>query len=318
MFFGAAFEKGRAVTTADMASDERTVFVRLRRFLRRPWNEKVQSLRFRWVRTFPKVPLPVRLPFGAWWLAQDDFLGGAILSGGFEDAEYHFVQSFLQPGMTVLDVGAHHGFYTLLASRKVGPSGRVLAFEPSPRERRRLRQHLRLNRCRNVCVEAFALGASPGEAELFLVRGSQTGCNSLRPPQVAEPTETLRVLVETLDRLLQRQQIERVDFIKMDVEGAEWGVLQGAAQLLGRRPRPVVLCEVQDIRTQPWGYRAKEIVLFLARLGYRWFLPMPDGNLEGISSDQDGFDSNLVAVPDERALETCSRCRGVGRTGYRA
>jgi len=129
---------------------------RLGRFLKKPWSEKVRSMTLRWVRM---MPLPVRLPFGVWWLAEDDWLGKAILCGGLENAERSVVERILQPGMRVLDIGAHHGFYTLLASRKVGAGGRVLAFEPSPRERRKLLRHLRLNRCTNVQVEDCALGA---------------------------------------------------------------------------------------------------------------------------------------------------------------
>jgi FkbM family methyltransferase len=63
------------------------------------------------------------------------------------------VERFLKPNMTVLDIGTHHGFYSLLASYKVGATGQVIAFEPSPRERRRLLWHLRLNRKKNVLVE---------------------------------------------------------------------------------------------------------------------------------------------------------------------
>ena len=85
--------------------------------------------------------------------------------------------------MIVLDIGAHHGFYTLLASRKVGKKGKVIAFEPSPRKRRKLIWHCRLNRTDNVWIESCALGSFDGEAELFLVKGKETGCNSLRPPE---------------------------------------------------------------------------------------------------------------------------------------
>src|SRR5437660_10883742 len=121
------------------------------------------------------------------------------MHGEFEDAEKRFVQKFLQPGMTVLDVGAHHGLYTLLAAKRVGWRGRVIAFEPSSRERRRLLRHLRINGCWSVTVEACALGAEPGETELFVVEGRQDWCNSLRPPVVKEPTQAISVGVERLD-----------------------------------------------------------------------------------------------------------------------
>jgi FkbM family methyltransferase len=77
-------------------------------------------------------------------------------------------------GMTVLDVGAHNGFYTLLASKKVGPSGRVIAFEPSPRERQRLLSNLWINRCSNVIVEPVALAEEDSVATLFVVSGAET------------------------------------------------------------------------------------------------------------------------------------------------
>src|ERR1700722_2008665 len=141
-----------------------------------------------WVRTLPSIPVPVRLPFGSWWLARNDFVGAALFQGGFENIECSFVDRFLAPGMTVLDIGSHHGFYTLLASRKVGPQGKVIAVEASPRERKRLNRHLRINRCKNVAVESRALGEAKGVAELYLVSGVETGCNSLRPPAVAQLT----------------------------------------------------------------------------------------------------------------------------------
>lgn len=277
---------------------------RLWRFLLKPWSEKVRSVRFHfrrlWNHLFPSLPLPVRLPFGGWWLAWNDVCGDMVFNGKFEERERRFVEGFLVPGMTVLDIGAHHGFYTLLASFKVGSTGRVIAFEPSPRERKKLHWHLRLNRCKNVQVENSALGSYNGEAQLFLVSGRETGCNSLRKPNVNEPVHPVRVPVMRLDNYLQRHGIEQVDFVKMDVEGAELEVLEGAMQLLERRPRPVWMVEVQDIRTEPWGYRAVEIMHFLERFGYRWFIPSGDGSLVPVLTYEEHFDGNLIAVPEER------------------
>jgi FkbM family methyltransferase len=90
--------------------------------------------------------------------------------------------------MTVLDVGAHNGFYTLLASKRVGPTGQVIAFEPSPRERQRLLSNLWINGCSNVIVEPVALADEDSVATLFVVSGAETGCNSLRPPAASGNT----------------------------------------------------------------------------------------------------------------------------------
>jgi FkbM family methyltransferase len=286
--------------SAAQAPSARTLRNRLSRFARQPRKAKYFALANRARRIFPDLPIPLRLPFGAWWLAQKSALDHELMHGSFEEAEMRFVRSFLRKGMTVVDVGAHHGLYTLLASKTVGRRGRVIAFEPSGRERRRLLRHLRVNACWNVDVEACALGDEVGEADLFLVGGWLDWCNSLRPPAVTERTETIRVAVERLDDALWRQGIDAVDFIKLDAEGAELSVLQGARELLRGPSRPVILAEVQDLRTQPWGYRAREIVRFLSGERYCWFGIAADGGLRPASVNMDVYDANLVAVPVER------------------
>ncbi len=201
--------------------------------------------------------------------------------------------------MTVLDIGANQGYYTLLASRQVGPQGKVVAFEPSAREVRHLKLHLWLNRCKKVEVIACALGAAAGTERLHVVLGSESGCNSLRPPNVSQPTGLVSVPVKRLDDVLKARGITRVDFVKLDVEGAELSVLQGATELLSRSPRPVILAEVQDIRTQPWGYRALEIISYLSKLGFEWYQLRTDGSLEKLPTDRQDYDGNFVAIPGE-------------------
>jgi len=272
---------------------------RARRFWKKPLRQKAKSLKYRWHSVVSAIPIPVRLPFGAWWLLRNDNLAEPLRTGTFEKDELTFVGRFLRPGMTVLDIGAHHGLYTLLASKRVASSGRVFSFEPSPRERRKLRIHLALNLCLNVEVQSLALGAQDATADLFVVQGSETGCNSLRPPIAAGGTSPVSVHVTTLDHWLQTAKLSLVDFIKLDVEGAELDVLKGAADLLNRRPRPVILAEVQDVRTAPWGYHAKEILAHLTRAGYLWFHLLPGGSLETLDLTPATFDGNFVACPPE-------------------
>ena len=273
-------------------------------FIEKPWTEKLGTLLFYFKKVWNKIsfgmPLPVRLPFGGWYLAWNDINDDCIFAGNYEKSEKLFVESFLKPGMTVLDIGAHHGFYTLLASKKVGHEGRVIAFEPSPREKRKLLWHIKLNHYKNVKVEDVALGNKEGNVEFFVVQGRDTGCNSLLPPKVTEPTRVVEVRVIKLDNYLKDHRIDHVDFIKMDVEGAELSVLKGATGLLQHKPRPVILCELADTRTQSWGYKAKEVVVFLSNLGYYWFLTCKEGTLEPIPLDIGVFDRNFIAVPEEQ------------------
>lgn len=247
----------------------------------------------------PGLPWPVRLPFGAWWLASHDSCGHVILSGSYESSEWQFAARVLRRGMTALDIGAHHGYYTLLFSNRTGAEGGVIAFEPSPRERRKLMRHLRINGCKNVKVEPVALGSTEGEEELFVVESWETGCNSLRPPDVPQPVRRVRVSVTRLDAYVEREKIPHVDFIKLDVEGGELEVLKGAAGVLRSRPRPIILCEVYDLRTRPWGYAAEEIVEYLSAFGYRWFEPKAAGRLQPVPAGRRQFDGNFVSVPEE-------------------
>jgi len=285
--------------TASKQSATRALFDRLGRFLHKPLREKLNVIKNRWNLFLSSIPIPTRLPFGVWWIKRQDNLSEPLFAGSFENAELAFVQKFLQPGMTVLDVGAHQGIYSVLTSRRVGSSGRVFAFEPSPRERRALRVNLAINFCWNVAVQALAIASQETTDDLFVVQGSQTGCNSLRPPDVLSATKPVRVRVSTLDQWALRNRISRVHFIKLDVEGAELEVLKGAATLLQNPPRPVILAEVQDVRTIPWGYCAKEILTLLSDAGYTWFRLLPDGSLDELDLTPKAFEGNFVACPIE-------------------
>ncbi len=253
-------------------------------------------------------PVRVRLPFGSWWMAEDDFCSHSILREDFENPEWHFVERFLEPGMMVLDIGAHHGFYSLLASLKVGGTGGVVAFEPSPREREKLLRNLAVNGYTNVQVEDCALAEAAGQQDLIVVGGINTGCNSLRRPDVKEPTSSVAVQVETLDGYLAGHPLPPIDFIKLDAEGAELAILKGARTLLQARPRPVIQCELEEIRTRPWGYHPREVMALLDTMEYRWFQPQLQGALKPVEAETD-VDRNFFAVPEERLHQL--RARGL-------
>jgi FkbM family methyltransferase len=203
--------------------------------------------------------------------------------------------------MTVLDLGAHHGLYTTLMSRLVGPSGKVLAFEPSPRERRGLDRHLRLNGCNNVTVVPMAVSSSTGAAEFYLVENLRSGASSLRRTALDgrfPKSARIRVQVTSLDRYLGDTGINRVDFIKMDIEGAELEAFKGAKRLLTATNRPTLVVEMSDQVTKSWGYLCREKYDLLASWGYEWYAIQPDGRLTR-SPRQEEYDefSNLVAKP---------------------
>lgn len=234
---------------------------------------------------------------GLWWIAGHDALSEQLLTG-FEVNERRFLLRFLAAGMTVLDVGANAGLYSMLASKSVGASGHVVSFEPSPRERARLEGHLRLNRCRNVTVEPVALGDATGEAELFVVEGHEIGCNSIHPAEGISG-HRVRVPVRRLDDYVAGGRFARVDLVKMDIEGAELSALRGAESMF-RSARPVLLCEIEEARVAPWHYRGRAIIDLMLAWRYRWFVVATQRTLDPLPPTQDEFNGNYVAIPEER------------------
>jgi len=124
----------------------------------------------------------------------------------------------------VWDVGAHVGFYSLLASILVGPAGRVVAFEPWPENIVYLKKHLYLNRLENVTVVEKAVSDCTGEA--WFQEGSCRSTGHL------SPQGTLKVKTIRLDDFVQENPALAPDYLKIDVEGAELAVLAGAEKLL--------------------------------------------------------------------------------------
>src|SRR5260370_19627410 len=112
-----------AKSEASLDESWRAVSVRIRRFLAKPAREKLESVTYRLRALFPKWSAAIQLPFGGKWVLEESALDAQLRSGAFERAETRFVERILRPGMTALDIGAHHGYYTLLASMLVGSQG---------------------------------------------------------------------------------------------------------------------------------------------------------------------------------------------------
>jgi FkbM family methyltransferase len=254
------------------------------------------------------IPIPCRLPYGGWFLAHGDAIGARVAGYRFsrspyEEPQWRLVARCLPPGGTFVDVGANQGFYTILASRRVGASGIVYAFEPAPTEARKLRANLRINRCRNVIVEQAALGATSGKAEFFMYLRHQGSWSGLRKAaeDVDVAARVIEVAITSLDEYFAEPPLERLDIMKIDVEGGELNVLRGAARTI-QSMRPIILCEVESRRTGQWGYDASAIITELEAMDYRWCSVARDGRLHGPATLTDGW-QNLAAIPAEKLGE---------------
>jgi FkbM family methyltransferase len=177
----------------------------------------------------------------------------------------HFVE-LVRKGDCVLDIGANVGLYSLLASRLAGETGRVIAFEPLPANLDVLRRHLHLNRVTNVTVLGNAVTDVEGKSRFACSTNPSMG--SLCRCGESE-VETV-----TLDGLWKRGVVPCPDVVKIDVEGAEAGVLRGAEQLLSEC-RPTIILSGHGFARQ------QECEDILVRLGYTVH-PDRDGTNDGM------------------------------------
>ena len=182
-----------------------------------------------------------RGPAAGIWLRLNPRTGGDVLEGTGESEVQSALQEYVAPGMTVYDVGANIGFFTMLAARLVGPTGHVAAFEADPEIVARLREHAECNQFSWVSVNGNAVWSEP---QTVLFARADPGISPDRGlGHVVESAEknTIRVDAVSLDDYARTSAAP--DFIKCDVEGAEVEVFRGAQRVLVEK-RPLILCEM--------------------------------------------------------------------------
>jgi len=207
-----------------------------------------------------------------------DIVGSQILCCGvWEEETADFLLSWLRPGMTFVDAGAHVGQYSLLASGRVGPAGRVIAFEPHPVLCPVLRRNLRRAGCANVTASSLALGRTNGRADLVLHPSANFGASSLRPDSAAAHLRRAPVKVAALDDYLDRADVAKVDVLKMDVEGAELDVIEGASRTLTANPDIVLVVEFLRENPLRFGRTVEDLEARLRELGFLLLTLTADG-----------------------------------------
>lgn len=153
------------------------------------------------------------------------------------------IKDVVHPGWTAVDVGAHIGYSTLLLAQCVGPAGKVIAFEPLAENFKMLQENVQLNGHSTVITENLALMDRSGRIELrSATPGAMTWVASANIDSTSA-VESQTVEVIPFDSYAQQRNINKVDFIKMDVEGAEAAVLGGMNDIL-KRDKPTLLIEI--------------------------------------------------------------------------
>ncbi len=188
-----------------------------------------------------------------------------LFDGQWEETETRLFSAAVKEGMTVVDVGANLGYYTLLAARLVGPTGKVYAFEPSPENFALLSRNVEANGYQNVVLVPKAVSNISGIATLQIDGGSSGG-HSLSGFRGG--SESVGVETVALDEYFADGK-ESVDVIKVDAEGAEMAIFDGMSEILTRNPDLTLLTEFFPRAISGFGYPPHEYIRQLVACGFR-------------------------------------------------
>jgi len=194
--------------------------------------------------------------------------------GGGTDINRRVFVNLVQPGSVVIEVGANVGSYTTLFSRLVGKHGKVYAFEPVKANFERLCSALNSLGAQNVCVHRKGLGNTEDDREIIV-----PGCDFQQASfaihkhgswSSTSQFQRERVGVTSIDAYVSEARLHNVNFIKVDVEGAEMEVLEGGRDFL-TRSKPVLHLEINPNWLRDYGTTPDDVIKFLESLGYGWF-----------------------------------------------
>lgn len=218
------------------------------------------------------------------------------LYGDWESYDSREFIRLLKTDSVVLDIGSYFGYYAILACRYAGPGVSVYAFEPFPKSFEMLKENKRLNGFDQMICVNLAVADQPGEWAFRVAPMANLGSGGL----TSGPGHAHRVSATTVDDFVGQKGLNRVDVIKLDVEGAEVRALAGAEKTL-RRFRPVMMVELDPGKLKLLGETARRLIQVIGDLGYhmscagrKGLEPVPDP--ETLSSFV-----NLFCFPSDKA-----------------
>lgn len=217
----------------------------------------------------------------------------ALIQGYDREPLFAFSWSMIRPGDTVIDVGANIGVWSIAAARRVGPGGRVYAFEPQPVTFARLNYNLLANGINNVVAEKLAILDREGAHDFFVGPGVNSGAARSRPRPDWAPAAS-HVEGTTLDAYCERRGIASIRILKIDVEGGEYLVLSGTKRLLASSEPPVVVFEMDRELATDFDSSPEKIVALLGQFGYSFYRESA-GALEKVSVADLGSHEDLIA-----------------------
>lgn len=209
----------------------------------------------------------------------------------FDDDGVNFVRDYLSRGDTFIDIGANIGQLTLTGAEKVGENGKIISIEPHPKIFSFLVRNIGLNKFKNVKAYNVAIGDNEDESFFSDIRSDDQNFITQNGP--------IKVSVKRLDSLF---LIDKIELLKIDTEGYELFVLEGASGILPKTE--AIYIEIYQANFERYGYQIKDLVVFLLNHNFRVFKFLSKDNLKEINSNYASeICENLIAVKEVDSLQ---------------
>jgi FkbM family methyltransferase len=229
------------------------------------------------------------------YTSADNYIEWAILSTGtYEDEINKLIKISLKPGDVALDIGANIGLQSIRMSKSVGENGQVYAFEPLAHLREKFSNNAKLNKASNIKLFPFALSNIESEAD-FTINKTNWNQGTFSIGNNHSGSEIQHVFIKVADEIPDIKTLERLDLIKIDVEGFEYQVLLGLKQTLERH-KPRIIFEYDSNYWQENGQNINDCFNLLNALSYTLYQITPAG-CELIKHSSAAASGNLFCIP---------------------
>lgn len=215
--------------------------------------------------------------------------------GAYELPTVRLIRRMFRGKKSFLDIGAQMGYLSLEAAA-ANREGAVYSFEPEPTNYKRLCDNVSLNAIETIKTYNTALGSTTGTLDLYLA-DSNSGAHSAFQHNTNVSDKTVQVPMQTLDSIVEKELINDVSLIKLDVEGYELEVLKGAIQTL-KQQQPMLIVELNDEIQNAAGSSSERVKHLLGSLGYRPYSINEDGSIGDPVVATQHLNDNIIFVCD--------------------
>jgi FkbM family methyltransferase len=193
------------------------------------------------------------------------------INGVYGELDTKIIRDNIKEGDIVIDVGANIGYYTLIFAQLVGASGKVFAFEPEPKNFEILKKNIEVNNYQNIIAEQKIVSDESGMVKLFI---AEQGIVGHRIQQKTDSQKFIEVESIILDNYLKNLNLsEKINFIKIDVEGAEVKVLEGSKIMIEKSDQLKIFTEFNREDIKKYDYNPEYLLSFLIKNKFNFFLP---------------------------------------------